>query len=271
VYLLTVATLVLIYVILALSLNLITGVAGQVSLGHAAFFGVGAYTLGYLMKTLGVPFAIALPLCLVTAGLLGLVLGGVSLRLREDFLAIATIGVNFVVAGFFLYMPYFGGPFGITGIARPLPAEWYFGLVLLVTIAVALLHERIRRSDLGLALLALKESEDAAAALAVDVRRFKITAFTIGCALAGLAGGLYASYISVITPNDFSFPLSVTILAMVSVGGMGTLWGPVLGALVLGAFAQAFAFVAYYQLFLYGLLLALVMRYRPQGLLGRRA
>ena len=267
-YLVTVGTLLGLYGILALSLNLVTGVAGQVTLGHAAFFGAGAYTTAVLAAG-GVPVWLAYLGGAAAAGAVGLLLGAVSLRLREDYLAIATIGMNFVAVAVFLYFPVFGGAYGISGIARPFGPGGFGVLVLGVLAATVLIHERIRRSDLGLALLALRESEEAAEALAVDVRRFKVTAFALGCALAGLAGGLYASYIGVIHPEDFGFPLSVTLLAMVSVGGMGTLWGPIAGALILGSFAQAFTFVQNYQLFLYGMLLAVVMRYRPQGLLGR--
>lgn len=269
-YYLTLATLLLIYATLALSLNLITGLAGQVTLGHAAFFGIGAYALAYLIAH-GCNFWLALALAAVAAGLIGLCLGVVSLRLREDFLAIATIAINFVVVALFLYLPFFGGAFGMSGIAAPFGPAGMFASTLVLFAAMALLHEQVRVSDLGLALIALRESEDAAAALGVDVRRFKVTAFSLGTAAAGLAGGLYAAYVGVIHPHDFGFPLSVTLLAMVAIGGMGTLWGPVAGALVLGGFAQAFAFIHNYQLVLFGLLLALVMRYRPQGLLGGRA
>ncbi len=267
-YSITVLSLLCIYAIVAISLNLVTGLAGQVTLGHAAFFGIGAYAVGFL-TTRGLPFFLAWPVGVFIAAGLGLLLGGISLRLREDFLAIATIGFNFVVVAAFLYLPYFGGAYGISGIPRPLGNTWFFLLILVSTLAVMWLHEHVRRSDLGLALMSLRESELAAETLGVDVRRFKITAFVLGTGIAGLAGGLYAGYIGVIRPEDFGFPLSVTFLAMVAVGGMGTLWGPVAGAFLLGGFAQAFAFVYNYQLVLYGLLLALIMRYRPQGLLGR--
>src|SRR5699024_3051628 len=151
-------TLLLIYAILALSLNLITGLAGQVSLGHAAFFGVGAYALGFLTMH-GVNFWIALPIAGLASGLLGLLLGLVSLRLRDDYLAIATIGLNFVVVALLLYLPWFGGAFGISGIATPFGATGTFVLVLVAALATVALHERLRRSDLGLALLAVRESE----------------------------------------------------------------------------------------------------------------
>lgn len=267
-YFVTLATLLLIYAILALSLNLITGLAGQVTLGHAAFFGVGAYTLGFLTMH-GVSFWLALLAAGGVTGVLGLLLGLISLRLRDDYLAIATIGLNFVVVALLLYLPWFGGAFGISDITTPFGVVGTSVLVLIVFLLVVAFHEKLRRADLGLALLALRESESAAEALGVDVRRFKITAFVLGTFIAGIAGGLYAGYIGVIHPKDFGFTLSVTILAMVSIGGMGTLWGPILGALVLGGFAQAFSFVHNYQLFLFGLLLALVMRYRPQGVFGR--
>lgn len=267
-YAVTVLTLLCIYAVLTLSLNLITGLAGQVSLGHAGFFGIGAYTVGVLM-TRGVPFAIAWPAAGVLSAVCGLVLGAVSLRLREDFLAIATIAFNFVVVAALLYLPYFGGAYGITGIPRPFGRTGFPILVLATTLGVIWFHERLRSSDLGLAWMSLRESEAGAEAVGVDVRRFKVTAFVLGTGLAGLAGGLYAAYIGVIRPEDFGFPLSVTLLAMLAVGGMGTLWGPLTGAFVLGGFAQTFAFAHNYQLVLYGLLLALVMRYRPWGLLGR--
>ena len=268
-YYLTLATLLLIYATLALSLNLITGLAGQVSLGHAAFFGIGAYVQAFLIAH-GVNFWIAMVAAGGAAGVIGIGLGAISLRLREDFLAIATIGINFVVVALFLYLPFFGGAFGMSNIQGPFgDAGTLLTAVVLFALSVGL-HEVVRASDLGLALIALRESEDAAEALGVNVKRFKVTAFTLGTAMAGMAGGLYAAYVGVIHPHDFGFPLSVTLLAMVAVGGMGTLWGPILGAIVLGGFAQAFAFIHNYQLVLFGLLLALVMRYRPRGLLGRR-
>lgn len=266
-YLITVLMQLCIYAVLTLSLNLITGLAGQVSLGHAAFFGIGAYTVAVL-TTHGVPFLPAWLAGAVAATGWGLLLGSISLRLREDFLAIATIAFNFVVVAAFLYLPYFGGAYGISGIPRPLGNTGFPLLVLLTTIGVVWFHERVRSSDLGLAWMSLRESEVAAEAIGVDVRRFKVTAFALGTGLAGMAGGLYAAYIGVIRPEDFGFPLSVSLLAMTAVGGMGNLWGPLAGAFLLGGFAQAFAFVHNYQLVLYGLLLALVMRYRPQGLLG---
>jgi len=269
VYALTLVTLLLIYASLALSLNLITGLAGQVTLGHAAFFGIGAYTLAFLLAH-GVSFWPALVVGGVAAGAIGLLLGVISLRLRDDFLAIATIAINFVVVALFLYLPFFGGAFGMSGVEAPFGDTGMFILALALFALVAGLHEIVRASDLGLALIALRESEDAAGALGVDVKRFKVTAFALGTAIAGVAGGAYAVYVGVIHPHDFGFPLSVTLLAMVAIGGMGTFWGPIAGAVVLGGFAQAFSFIHNYQLVLYGLMLALVMRYRPQGLLGRQ-
>lgn len=266
-YFVTLASLLLIYASLALSLNMVTGLAGQVTLGHAAFFGIGAYALA-VATAHGVNFWLALALAGAIAGAVGLVLGVISLRLRDDYLAIATIGINFVLVAVFLYLPGLGGAFGISDITSPFGSVGTLVMVAVVFVLTMVLHEVVRASNLGLALMALRESEDAAAALGVDVARFKVTAFTLGTVVAGVAGGLYSVYVGVIHPHDFGFTLSVILLAMVSVGGMGTLWGPILGAVVLGGFAQAFAPIHNYQLVLFGLLLALVMRYRPEGVVG---
>jgi len=268
VYFVTVLELLCIYVILTLSLNLVVGLAGQVNLGHAAFFGIGAYVSGILLKG-GAPFGLTLLAGTLAATALGLVLGAVSLRLRGDYLAIATIGFNFAVVAALLYTPYFGGAYGLSGIPRPLDPSLFLVALLGALGLAVLVHEVVRRSESGYAFVALRDSEAAAEALGIDVPRFKLVAFALSTGLAGLAGAFYAPYIGTLRPEDFGFPLSVTLMAMLVVGGMGGLWGPILGALLLGGFAQAFAFVHDYQAVLYGLLLALSMRYRPQGLLGR--
>jgi len=267
-YVVTILELLLIYALLTLSLNLVVGLAGQVNLGHAAFFGIGAYAGGTLLKA-GAPFTVALAAGAAASTALGLVLGAVSLRLRGDYLAIATIGFNFAVVAALLYTPYFGGAYGLSGIPRGLAPSTYL-LALLATFGLAVfIHERVQNSESGYAFVALRDSEVAAEALGLNVNRFKLVAFALSTALAGVAGVFYAAYIGTLRPEDFGFPLSVTLMAMLVVGGMGGLWGPILGAFLLGGFAQAFAFVHNYQAVLYGLLLALVMRYRPQGILGR--
>ncbi len=273
-YVLTVATLVGIYMILALGLNTITGLAGQVSLGHAAFFGVGAYTLALLTVAAGWPFWPALAAAPLAAGAFGALIGALAIRVREDFLAIATMGVNFVTVSVFLYVPLFGGALGIGGIPGPSLGGVEFGkpaFLALTAVAVGLalgLNLWLGRSWAGLALLAIREDEAAAGAAAIDVRKFKIVAFILGTALAGLAGGLYASYLTFISAGDFGFPMSITILCMLVLGGMGTNRGALAGAAILGTAPELFRFLADYRFLTYGTLLVLLMRFSPAGLLG---
>ena len=273
-YLITVATTLCIYVLLAIGLNIIVGHAGQPSLGHAAFFGVGAYAAAIAMTRWDWPFAPALAVAVLAAAAVGAFVGLVSLRLKEDHLAITTIGVNFVVVSAFLYWPFFGQALGIGGI--PLPAlgghppskPVYFLLVLALTGGAMLLDVWLRRTWLGASLWAVREDELAALAIGVNPSQAKLAAFTIGTGLAGLAGGLYAPFMGFISPGDFGFLLSITLLAMVVVGGAGTLRGAVFGALLLGALPEAVRQLGQYRMLLYGALLILVLRFEPAGLLG---
>lgn len=273
-YLYTVATLVGIYCILTLGLNTITGIAGQISLGHAAFLGVGAYTAAILTVNYGWDFWLALVAACLTAGVAGALVGAAAIRVREDFLAITTMGINFVVVGVFLYFPFFGGSFGIGGIPAP---RWFGGplakpgfLVLtLAGVGLALgVNLWLLRSWAGLALMATREDEDSARAAGVDVRRFKILAFSIGTALAGLAGSLYAHYLTFISAGDFGFPFSITILCMLVLGGIGTNRGAILGAVVLGVLPELFRPLADYRMLTYGAILLALMRWAPHGLVG---
>ena len=273
-YLYTVATLVGIYCILTLGLNTITGIAGQISLGHAAFLGIGAYTAAILTVTYGWDFWPALVAACLAAGVAGALVGAAAIRVREDFLAITTMGINFVVVGVFLYFPFFGGSFGIGGIPAP---RWFGGPLakpgfLVLTLAGVVLALAVNlwllRSWAGLALMATREDEDSARAAGVDVRRFKILAFSIGTALAGLAGSLYAHYLTFISAGDFGFPFSITILCMLVLGGIGTNRGAILGAVVLGVLPELFRPLADYRMLTYGAILLALMRWAPHGLVG---
>ena len=273
-YVYTVATLVGIYCILTLGLNTITGIAGQISLGHAAFLGVGAYTSAILTTRYGWDFWPALVAAVLASGSAGALVGAAAIRVREDFLAITTMGVNFVVVAVFLYFPFFGGAFGIGGIPAP---RWFGeslakpGFFLLVVAGVVLalgVNWWLERSWAGLALLATREDEDAAQASGVDVRTFKIMAFTIGTALAGLAGSFYAHYLTFISAGDFGFAFSITILCMLVLGGIGTNRGAIAGAVILGALPELSRPLADYRMLVYGALLLVLMRWAPHGLLG---
>ena len=273
-YLITVLITIVIYAMLAHSLNIITGHAGQISLGHAAFFGIGAYTSAMLYTEAGFPFWISVPLAAVVAGIVGALLGIPCLRVRDDFLAITTMGINFVVEAIFLYIPFFGGAMGIGGINLP---KWfgrevtkpeYFILILIVFFLLLLLDRRMGRSWIGLAWSSIREDEQAAGAMGVDVVRFKVLAFILGSAIAGLAGGFYAHFLTFIMPQNFGFGQSIVILSMVVFGGIGTRWGPIVGAVILGILPEISRPVMEYRILIYGVLLLGMMRFQPGGLLG---
>jgi len=273
-YLITILITIIIYAMLAHSLNIITGHAGQISLGHAAFLGIGAYTSAMLYTEAGFPFWLSVPLSGLVAGVIGALLAIPCLRVRDDFLAITTMGIGFVTEAVFLYIPFFGGAMGIGGInlpnwfGREMTKSEYFLLILLVFGFLLFLDHRMGRSWIGLAWASIREDEQAAGAMGVDVVRFKVLAFILGSAIAGLAGGFYAHFLTFIMPQNFGFSQSIVILCMVVFGGIGTRWGPVLGAVILGILPEIFRPIMEYRTFLYGLLLLAMMRFQPGGILG---
>jgi branched-chain amino acid transport system permease protein len=273
-YLITILITILIYAMLAHSLNIITGHAGQISLGHAAFFGIGAYTSAMLYTEAGFPFWLSVPLAAVVAGIVGALLGIPCLRVRDDFLAITTMGINFVVEAIFLYIPFFGGAMGIGGInlpkwfGREMTKPEYFFLILIVFAFLLLLDRQLSRSWIGLAWASIREDEQAAGAMGVDVVRFKVLAFILGSAIAGLAGGFYAHFLTFIMPQNFGFGQSIVILCMVVFGGIGTRWGPIVGAVILGILPEISRPIMEYRILVYGILLLGMMRFQPGGLLG---
>ena len=273
-YLVTVLITIGIYIILALSLNMITGYAGQISLGHAAFMGIGAYTSALLYTKAGLSFWPSFVLAGLVAGLVGAVLAIPCLRVREDFLAITTMGINFVIEAVFLYIPFFGAGMGIGGINPPslfgteVSKPAFLGLVLVVILLSIAADRWLARSWIGLGWAAIREDEQAASAMGIDVVRFKVLAFSLGSAGAGLAGSLYAHFLTFIMPVNFSFGQSIVILSMVVFGGIGTLRGPIVGAIVLGALPEISRPAMEYRTLLYGLLLLLLMRFQPDGILG---
>ncbi len=255
-------------VLFALSLNVITGFCGQVSLGHAAFYGIGAYTAAMLTKS-GVPLALALIPAAILAGAIGFIVGMAALRVRHDFLAITTMGVTFLFVGLVRKQELLGGEVGISGI--PAVAFGRPGLLAVSVIATLLfvaLTIHIRRSWMGFAFDSVADDEDTARILGIDVTRFKLWAFVIGTAGAGVAGGLYAHHIRFIGPDSFGFVESVTVLAMVIIGGIGSIWGVALAAGFLSVMPLWFQFVDDYKLLLYGALLFATMRFAPDGIAG---
>ena len=276
-YAITILTQIAIQAIVVCGLNVIVGYAGQISLGHAAFFGIGAYSAALLSTQAGMSFWTALPLVLAICAGCGLLLGLPSLRLKHDFLAITTIGINFIVQAVFLYVPFFGGALGISGIPRvelfgvALRGASFLYLCLACLALVMLVSWLFTRVFAGLACFALREEEAAASSMGISPVRFKLLAFMLGTMYAGLGGSLYAHYMRFVSADDFSFPLSVSFLAMLVLGGMGTLLGPLVGALILGALPEVFRPLANFRILFYAMILLLMIRFQPAGIFGENS
>lgn len=267
-YEVSLVTLVGINVILALSLNIIAGFCGQISLGHAAFYGIGAYAAA-LIANAGIPFFAALGGAGVAAAAVGIVVGLASLRVRHDFLAITTMGVGFLFLGVVRQQAALGGELGIGLVPSHGLGNVGFALMVLgLAAAVTLFSLYLKRSWMGFAFDAVADDEDTARLVGIDVANYKLTAFAIGTALAGVAGGLYSQYTPLVIPDAFGFTVSITILSMVVVGGIGSTFGVLAAAVVLTMLPLQFQFIDNYKLLLYGGLLLAVMRFSPAGLAG---
>lgn len=267
-YEIVVATNMAIAILFAMSLNVITGLCGQVSLGHAAFLGIGAYTSALLTKA-GLPLALSLVPAAAAAATIGFAVGLASLRVRHDFLAITTMGVAFLFIGIVRKTEALGGEIGLSGI--PAPAFGRPGLLvlsLLCAAAFVVVFVVLRRSWTGFAFESIADDEDTARLIGIDVPRFKLFAFVVGTAGAGVAGALYAHQVRYIGPDSFGFVESVTVLSMVIIGGIGSIWGVIIAAAVLSMLPQLFQAVDDYKLLLYGVLLFTTMRFAPDGLAG---
>jgi len=255
-------------VMFALSLNLITGFCGQISLGHAAFLGVGAYTSAMLTKA-GVPFLLTIPASMALAGVLGIIVGMASLRVRADFLAITTMGVVFLFIGLVRQQEWLGGEMGLSGFPDSgLGKTGFMLLTLLLAALTAGISLYIQKAWIGRVFNGIAEDEDTMRVLGIDVPSYKLAAFAIGTALAGAAGALYASHLKFIGPDSFSFVESITVLSMVVVGGIGSVVWVAIAAAVLSALPGWFQFIGDYKLLVYGGLLFVMMRFSPHGLAG---
>jgi branched-chain amino acid transport system permease protein len=267
-------------VILAVSLNVVNGFTGQFSLGHAGFMAVGAYTAAKIttamhgLQIIGlsagmsdqVVFLLALVAGMILAGLMGFVVGMPSLRLRGDYLAIVTLGFNEIIRVIIENTPFLGEATGISGLPRRTTVLWV-GLGAVVTISMA---RRLVGSSHGRALLAIREDEIAAEAMGVDTTGYKVRAFVISSAFAGLAGGLLVHLIQLCTPRSFTFVKSIEVVAMVVLGGMGSVTGSVVSALTLTFALEALRGVQQYRMIMYALLLIVLMLTRPEGIFGTR-
>lgn len=255
-------------IMLAVSLNLISGLCGQFSLGHGAFYGAGAYAAA-LCATAGYPVPVALLAGIVVAGMLGFVVGFASVRLREDFLAVTTIGISFLFVGFVRKQHWLGAEMGLSKIPGSGLGPDGNAIMILIFAALTIAFSLyLNRSWMGFAFRAVADDEQAARTIAIPASTYKLVAFAIGTAIAGLAGGLYTYFTQFIVPDSFGFILSVTLMAMVVIGGTGSTWGVVAAAIILTLLPEAFRFINDYRLLIFGGLLMLVMRFAPGGLAG---
>jgi branched-chain amino acid transport system permease protein len=273
--------------ILAVGLNLINGTTGQFSIGHAGFMAVGAYATAFtviqlenalfagrselLLHEVALVFLPALALGGLAAAGAGLVVGVPSLRLRGDYLAIVTLGFGEIIRLLFNNTASLGGATGYSG-GRPLGLPIYtnFFWVAAVATGVILLIKNLTYSSHGRALAAIRDDEIAAEAAGIPTTRYKVLAFVISAAAAGVAGGLFAHLQSTIRPDDFKFDKSIDMVVMIIVGGLGSVSGAVLGAFFVGITLELTRDLAQYRLVAYALLLVLLMLFRPEGMLGTR-
>ena len=275
-YIVHLAILAGIYIILAVSLNLIIGFAGQVSLGHAAFYGIGAYASTLTALWFNLPYPLLALLAMLAGGLCGLALGLPTLRLREDYLAIVTLGFGVIIDLVIRNLDITGGPDGIVGIPYPeilgLTFRGPYLYLVLVAAGVAftlLLTYLLVNSYHGRALRAIRDHEITAQVMGINSPAYKVAVFALAAALAGLAGSLFAHYIKHINYESFGLHASILIVCMVVLGGMGSILGSVAGAVILTVLPETLRGFEAYQDLIYGGLLVALLVWRPQGLLGK--
>ncbi len=281
-YIFYILILVEIYVIVAVSLNLLMGFTGLISMAHAGFMAIGAYTTTLLITSLGMNFLLTIPLGVAIAGMVSALLALPSLRVKGEHYIIASFGLQIILYNILLnWVSLTNGPYGFSGIPRPQIFGYKFAtyrsyliLASFVTCVCVFLIWRITRSRFGLILKGIREDEVAASSLGKNVNRFKVVAFVVGSSIAAVAGSLYATAISFIDPFCFTIHDSIFMLAIVIIGGTGNIFGSALGALLLISLPELLKFfqvaetvAAPLRQMIYGALLVIFMRFRPQGLL----
>ena len=269
----------LLYVMLALGLNIVVGLAGQLVLGYVAFYAIGAYTYGLLNQYFGLGFWTCLPIGGFLTVLFGLGLGFPVLRLRGDYLAIVTLGFGEIVRLTLQnWNSVTGGPRGVSDIPRPgffgmsmditASTTYIYYLVLAAVVVTIVVITRLKNSRVGLALQALREDEIACEAMGVDITRVKLSAFALGSCWAGFAGVIFAAKTTYINPSSFTFMESAMILSMVVLGGMGSIAGVVIAALILILAPEYLRAFSDYRMLLFGAIMVIMMLFRPQGLIS---
>jgi branched-chain amino acid transport system permease protein len=268
------------YMLLAMGLNIIVGYCGLCDLGFAAKFAIGAYTTGILIRNFGWNFWLTLPVSVVTSIIAACIIGGPTLRLRSDYLAIVTLGFSEIVRITARNLQITGSASGLSGIRRPYffgmqlrsVSHWYYVFLILVILFIIVSY-RIKNSRFGRALEYIREDQDAAQAMGVNTTLYKLFAFIVGTVMGGIAGSFYTVRMGAISPNTFQFLLSANVLLAVGLGGMGKTPGVMIGAACLAIFPELFRGVKYVsdaRMLFFGILLVMVMINRPQGLWPER-
>lgn len=253
-------------IILAVSLNLINGIAGQFSLGHAGFMAVGAYVSALISIHLNWPLLVAITIGAIAAAFLGILIGLPTLRLKGDYLAIATLGLGEILRVVLLNLEITKGPRGLTGIPRT-TSVFLIEIVAFLTIVFTV---NLMRSTHGRSLLSIREDEIASEAMGINTTFYKVFAFAVGAFFAGLAGGLFSHVMGYIAPKNFDFMRSIEILVMVVLGGLGSITGSVVATIVLTILPEVLRRFSEYRMVLYSAMLIAIMLFRPQGLMGTR-
>ena len=268
------------FILMALGLNIVVGKSGLLDLGYVAFFAIGAYSQGILSTLYGWNTWEIMPFGIGFAMLAGVILGLPALRLRGDYLAIITLGFGEIIRIVAINLSVTGGPNGIPGITNPpsflglhfdlMHPETYFWLVLAMILLVVWMVRRFTVRRPGRAWEAIRQDEDVAALMGVNTLVYKLWSFVIGAAVGGAAGVLYASKVMVISPDMFKFDVSILILACVVFGGIGNIWGVILGAGILAYLPERIRFIADARQLVFGAVLIIMMNMRPDGLLPRK-
>ena len=283
-YVVGVMTRIALYAMLALGLNIVVGFAGLLDIGYVAFFGIGSYVYAFLASPhfgIHLPALVILPILVAVTAAAGVLIGAPTLRLRGDYLAIVTLGFGEITYILLVNLDrpvdITGGPSGLISIDPPSAFGYvvsgsigYYYLFLGILAFVLLASVRLRDSRIGWAWQAIREDELAAAAMGINTTVAKLQAFAVGASFAGVAGGLLASWQRSVFPDNFLFQESINILAMVILGGMGSVLGVIVGAAIIVALPELFRDLSLYRMLAFGLMLMVLMIFRPQGLLPAR-
>lgn len=268
-YILTILVLIVVNIIAAISLNLINGITGQFSLGHAGFMAVGAYASAIIVKNYDMPIEMGIMFGAVFAAAAGFAVGFPVLRLKGDYLAIVTLGFGEIIRIVINNLRITGGASGFPGIAGLKGILGNTEAVILCILSIIVIRNIIKSSD-GRAFISIREDEIAAESMGINITKYKVLAFVIGAFFAGIAGAIYGHSIQFLDPKDFDLFRSVDILLMVVLGGMGSLSGSVIAAVILTILSEMLRGLGEYRMIFYSLMLIILMLARPNGIFGKR-